>query len=190
MKKHAWKTYIITGCAIVGTILYRKRARRKKLEKKLEEEKKKGFFVVTGSQNLLLNEAIRQTLAGRLSILTLFPFSIHELRQAKVLPELLDEALVKGNYPRVYADGTPAVQLYRNYISGYIERDVRQIKNIFDLGAFQKFMQHCAARSGQLVNFASLADASGVDEKTIKSWITILEATYVVFIATVLQKLW
>lgn len=148
----------------------------------IDSDKKKGFFIITGSQNLLLNEAIRQTLAGRLAILTLYPLAIHELQKAQLLPESIDEAVVKGNYPRVYADGVPVVQLYRNYISGYVERDVRQIKNIFDLGSFQKFMQHCAARSGQLVNFASLADACGVDEKTIKSWITILEATYVVFL--------
>ena len=148
----------------------------------IDEEKKMGYFVITGSQNLLVGEAVTQTLAGRLALLTLFPLSINELKQVNLLPNNIEEAVFKGGYPRVYADNVPAEILYRNYISGYVERDVRQVKNILDLSLFQKFLQLCAGRIGQVLNLSSLGNDCGVDHKTVSAWISLLESTYVIFL--------
>jgi predicted AAA+ superfamily ATPase len=148
----------------------------------IDREKKKGYFIITGSQNLLVNEAVTQTLAGRLAILTLFPLSIHELQQASLLSADIEEIVVKGSYPRVYAEDVSPVKLYANYIRGYIERDVRQIKNVGDLNVFQKFVMLCAGRTGQILNTVSLANDCGIDHKTVRSWLSLLEATYVIFL--------
>lgn len=148
----------------------------------VDKEKKRGYFVLTGSQNLLINQAITQTLAGRISILTLLPLSIHELEKARLLPEKIEYAVFNGSYPRVYSNGIPPENLYSNYISTYVERDVRQIKNIVDLNLFQKFLQLCAGRTGQILNLSSLAIDCGIDHKTARSWLSVLEATYTVFL--------
>ena len=148
----------------------------------VDREKKKGYFILTGSQNILVNRAITQSLAGRMAILTLFPLSISELRDAELLPETLEDALLQGSYPSVFSDKTPPLETYRYYIRSYIERDVRDLKNISNLSLFKHFLQLCAGRSGQLVNFTSLGNDLGVDHKTISSWVSILEATYVIFL--------
>ena len=103
----------------------------------IDREKKKGYFIITGSQNLLLNEAISQTLAGRVALLTLFPLSINELQQASLLTDNIADFVFKGFYPRIYDENVSPVKLHEYYIRGYIERDVRQVKNIFDLNLFQ-----------------------------------------------------
>lgn len=148
----------------------------------VDRENKPGFFILTGSQNLLVNQAVTQTLAGRIAILTLLPLSIHELNEAQLLPDKIEEAVFKGSYPRLYASAITPTRLYSNYIRTYVERDVRQIKNISDLSTFQRFIQLCAARSGQLLNLSSLGNDCGIDHKTAQSWISILEASYIVFL--------
>jgi hypothetical protein len=148
----------------------------------IDREKKKGFFILTGSQNLLISEAITQTLAGRIAILTLLPLSINELRQANLLPERFEELVFTGMYPRVYDEGVSPAKLHENYIRTYIERDVRQIKNIFDLNLFQKLIQLCAGRTGQILNITSLGNDCGVDHKTARSWLSLLEATYIIIL--------
>jgi uncharacterized protein len=148
----------------------------------IDREKKKGYFIITGSQNLLINEAVTQTLAGRISLLTLFPLSINELYQASLLTKNIEDIVFQGTYPRIYAENVSPVNLHANYIRGYIERDVRQIKNIFDLNLFQKFIQLCAGRTGQILNISSLGNDCGIDHKTARSWITLLEASYVIFL--------
>lgn len=148
----------------------------------IDKENKKGFFVVTGSQNLLINEAIRQTLAGRLAILTLYPLSIHELEHASLLPLKMEDVVFQGFYPRIYAEPISAVKLHENYIRQYVERDVRQIKNVLDLNLFQRFLQLCAGRIGQILNLNSLSNDCGVDHKTARSWISLLEASYIIFL--------
>ena len=148
----------------------------------VDEEKKNGYFVLTGSQNILVNQAITQSLAGRNAIITLLPLSISELKSNNLLPDTLEKALFKGCYPKIYATDIPAKILYNNYINSYVERDVRQIKNILDLSTFQKFLMLCAGRIGQLLNFSSLANDCGIDHKTVKSWISLLESTYVIFL--------
>jgi hypothetical protein len=148
----------------------------------IDKEKKKGYFIITGSQNLLINQAITQTLAGRIALFTLFPLSINELKQADILPDTIEELIFKGCYPRIYDEQLSPVKLYEDYIRTYIERDVRQLKNIFDLALFQKFIQLCAGRIGQLLNIASLSNDCGIDTKTARAWLSLLEATYIIFL--------
>ena len=148
----------------------------------VDREKKKGYFIVTGSQNLMVNEAITQTLAGRIALLTLLPLSIEELKNAGLLPEKIEEAVFNGSYPRIYFDAIPAPKLYPNYIDTYIERDIRQLKNIADLALFKKFIQLCAGHIGQSLNLTKLGNECGIDHKTARAWLSILEATYIVFL--------
>ncbi len=147
----------------------------------VDATKKLGFFVLTGSQNFLLNEKISQTLAGRVGILTLLPLSIEELAQNSLLPESLDDLMVKGLYPRLYIQKTTSQRWYESYLQTYIERDVRLIKNIENLGLFQKFIQLCAARIGQIINLSSLATDCGISVPTARSWISLLETSYIAF---------
>lgn len=147
----------------------------------VDREKKNGYFVVTGSQNFLVDQAITQTLAGRMAVLTLLPLSIQELANAALLPTTLEELVFKGSYPKAHAQDISIERLYSNYLRLYVERDVREIKNVADLSMFQKFMRLCAGRIGQVVNFTSLGNDCGINQGTVKAWISLLEASYVVF---------
>lgn len=147
----------------------------------VDSSKKNGYFILTGSQNFLLNELITQTLAGRIAILTLLPLSIREMENANILPSTAEEAIFKGCYPRIYDQNILPSDVYPGYIRTYIERDVRQVKNITDLGDFQKFLKLCAGRIGQLVNLASLGADCGISSGTVKAWLSLLEASYIIF---------
>jgi predicted AAA+ superfamily ATPase len=142
---------------------------------------KPGFFVITGSHNFLLNEKISQTLAGRVAICTLLPLSINEIMTVKKNISL-DQIIFNGSYPRLYATGASPLDLYPPYIKTYVERDVRQITNITDLITFQRFIGLCAGRIGQILNLTSLANDCGVTIATAKSWISILAASYIIFL--------
>jgi len=146
----------------------------------VDEQKIPGQFVVTGSQQFALNERITQSLAGRSANLTLLPFSIVELSAADIFLDHY-EWMLKGFYPRIYDMGIASVEYYREYVFTYVERDLRQITNIGDLGAFQRFMQLLAGRVGQIVNLTSLGSDVGVSYKTVQSWISVLEASYIVY---------
>lgn len=152
-----------------------------------DEKKRPGYFVLTGSQNFLMNQAVTQSLAGRVGIVTLLPLSIKELKDNNLLPKSAHEAIVNGGYPRLYSENFSALELYPSYIHSYIERDVRQLINVENLRTFKKFMQLCAGRVGQLLNIADIATHCGVHRKTIQSWISTLEASYVIF---TLQPYW
>lgn len=147
----------------------------------VDKKKKNGFFIVTGSQNFLVDEAITQTLAGRMAVLTLLLLSISELEEAGLLPEKIETLVQKGLYPKAHAADVSIERLYTNYIRLYVERDVRQIKNVSDLGTFQKFMRLCAGRIGQVINLTSLGNDCGINHSTAKSWISLLEASYIIF---------
>ncbi|HET58765.1 MAG TPA: ATP-binding protein [Chloroflexi bacterium] len=146
----------------------------------VDEQKIPGQFVITGSQQFALNERITQSLAGRSANLTLLPFSIVELSAADIFLDHY-EWMLKGFYPRIYDMDIPPEEYYRGYLFTYVERDLRQIRNIGNLSAFQRFMQLLAGRVGQVVNFSSLGSDVGVDHKTIQSWISVLEASYIVY---------
>ncbi len=149
------------------------------LQVRVDNDPKPGFYVLTGSQNILLNQHISQTLAGRIAIVTLLPLSIEEL--GSHLPHDLAAFLFRGGYPSLYAKKMDPNDWYKGYIQTYVERDVRQIRNIADLSLFQKFIKLCAGRIGQLLNLNSLSDDCGVSLNTIKAWMFILEASYIVF---------
>src|SRR3990167_10351442 len=152
----------------------------------VDKDKKRGYFILTGSQNFLLDEAITQSLAGRISILTLLPFSIKELSDNKILPETSETLMFQGFYPSIYSEEVlpkprPA-QWYANYIHSYLEKDVRQIKNITNLSDFKKFMQLCAARTGQLLNLTPISIECGISINTAKSCISLLESSYIIYL--------
>lgn len=141
-----------------------------------------GRFVITGSQNILLNHHVSQTLAGRVALMTLLPLSIEELRNAAKLPNTASEAIFQGFYPRVYHHSLDPVVFAESYIRTYVERDVRDIQQITSLLEFQKFMRLCAARIGQLLDLTDLSKDAGISLPTVKSWLSVLEASYVIFL--------
>lgn len=143
--------------------------------------KKAGLFVVTGSQNLLLLEAVSQTLAGRIAFIYLLPLSLSELSATSFAKQSLENHLWKGGYPRLYRQRIAASDYYPNYLLTYVERDVRQIKNISNLGLFQRFLKVCATRVGQQINYSSIGNDCGIDQKTVLNWLGILEASFIAF---------
>lgn len=138
-------------------------------------------FVLSGSQNFLLMESITQSLAGRVGILNLLPLSVPEIETQQPFPHL-DAFAWQGGYPATYAENkTPPEIFFDSYTQTYLERDVRQLKNVGDIAQFGKFMRLCAGRTGQPLNLSSLASDTGVAPNTIKAWISILEASYLIF---------
>ncbi|MFN9115910.1 MAG: ATP-binding protein, partial [Bacteroidota bacterium] len=152
------------------------------LQEILDNSKEKGLFILTGSNNFLLQESITQTLAGRIGIMNLLPFSIDELANARRLPKDDNDLMIKGFYPPLYDQKIPPADWCPNYIRTYIEKDVRQIKNITDLVVFERFIRLLAGRTGQELNSSALAIETGVDVKTIQSWIGILESSFIVYL--------
>ena len=153
------------------------------LQVKVDEDKIMGQFVISGSQNFLLLEKITQSLAGRVAIFRLLPFSHAEL-EANAPPLISKEvegAIWRGGYPVLYDRNAEPGSYFQNYLETYVERDVRSILNIKDLNAFQTFLRLCAGRVGQPVNFQSLATEAGISTATVKNWLSILEASYIVF---------
>ena len=147
----------------------------------VDEEKKNAYFILTGSQNFLMNQAISQSLAGRISIHTLLPLSINELKTEKLLYKKFEHALFKGFYPATFSNKTPHKRLYSQYVKTYIERDVRELTHVGDLKTFQTFLGLCAERVGQLVNFSELGRECRISDQTVKRWLSILEASYIIF---------
>jgi predicted AAA+ superfamily ATPase len=152
------------------------------IQLEVDKKNRAGYFILTGSQNFLMNEKITQSLAGRVGILTLLPFSINELSQEKILPARLDDAILKGGYPRRYEKKIASSVFYRSYIHTYLQRDVRQLTNVGNLQTFQKFMSLCAGRVGQLLNAAEIATNCGISRDTAMQWFSILEASYITFL--------
>ena len=150
------------------------------LQQRLDEESRKGTFILTGSNNLLFLEQITQSLAGRVAYMDLLPFSLPELSNIPNALDNLNSRLFLGGYPPVQAEQIEPENWFPAYIRTYIERDVRQIKNIDNLLAFEKCLSLCAGRAGQLVNYSNLANEVGVDYKTIQSWLGVLQASYII----------
>ena len=146
------------------------------------DEKEDIIFILSGSQNFLLLNKITQTLAGRTAVLKLLPFSLNELKPTKYRINNSFEYIFKGSYPRIYDKNIPVEIFYSDYIQTYVERDVRTIKNIGNLSTFNRFLQLCAGRIGQLLNLDSLATDTGITLNTVKSWLSILEASYIVYL--------
>lgn len=151
---------------------------------KVEADKnpQQGYFILSGSQNFLLHEKINESLAGRVYFYNLLPLSIAELDNAHLLLEGTDNQIFKGFYPRVYQPQMNAHEYYQNYISTYVESDIRAIRNIDNILIFKKFMQLCALRVGSTLNIAEVAGACGINEKTAKSWLALLETSFILFL--------
>ncbi|GAB4227556.1 MAG: ATP-binding protein [Deltaproteobacteria bacterium] len=139
-----------------------------------------GMFVLTGSQQFGLLSSISQSLAGRVGLVQLLPFSISELAEARRLPKALDDLLFRGQYPPLHDREFLPGDWFAGYVSTYVERDVRQLVNVRDLSTFQRFVKMCAARTAQLLNLSSLASDCGVSHNTAASWISVLEASYII----------
>jgi hypothetical protein len=152
------------------------------LQSLVDHDRRPGLFILTGSQQFGLLSNISQTLAGRVGLVQLLPFSLHELQSARKTPKTIEELLFKGLYPPIYDRRIPPTNWYSNYVLTYIERDVRQMINVHDLSAFQRFVRMCAARTGQLLNLSSLAIDCGITHNTAKAWLSVLEASYIVFL--------
>lgn len=146
-----------------------------------DQRAKNGEYLITGSQHFLLSEQISQSLAGRIAIFNLLPFSVAELKKGNFVHESWEEYLISGSYPRKWMNDIDTIEFYDNYLKTYIERDVRMLKNILNLDVFQKFIMLLAGRTGQLFNQSSLANELGIDNKTVNSWINLLEASFIAF---------
>jgi len=147
----------------------------------VDESKQNGQFVLTGSHQLELKAAITQSLAGRTGILNLLPLCISEMKKEGISFESAEKYIFNGFLPRIYDQKQRPHTAYANYYQTYVERDVRQLINLKDATLFEKFMKLLAGRVGQLINYQSLGNDVGVDNKTIKQWLSILEASFVVF---------
>lgn len=147
----------------------------------VDESQRPAQFVLTGSQNFLLLEKISQSLAGRVAVFRLLPFSFSELQSSQYAHDDLDAYLFTGTYPPVYDRGYDPRPWYMDYIQTYIERDVRSVRRVTDLALFQKFLGLCAGRVGQLLNLNALAVECGISHNTARDWMSVLEASFLVF---------
>ena len=147
----------------------------------IDDEPTPGRWILTGSQNLALLATVSQSLAGRTAVHHLPPLTHGEVRRFPKHPTTLDEALITGGYPRILDRDLPPADWLGSYVATYIERDMRSIANVGDLIAFQRFIELCAGRTAQLLNYSSLADDCGISQPTAKKWLSIAEASYLVF---------
>ena len=146
----------------------------------VDENPLPGRFILTGSANLLLLQKVTQSLAGRAAFVTLLPFERREIEKTKKAPKSLWDTVWTGSYPVIFDRKVRPQVWLSNYITTYVERDVRQVLQITDLVAFQTFLGLCAGRVGQLVSLASLASDCGVTQPTAKAWLSVLSASYLV----------
>ncbi len=152
------------------------------LKTAVDADPRPGKYIVTGSQRFGLMAGVTESLAGRAAFLTLLPFSVQELKRAKRLPGDPFQAIVKGFYPPLYDRNMTAYDWYTNYIASYVERDVRSVLNVKDLGQFQTFVKMCAARMGQLLTLSALALDCGLSHNTAKAWLSVLDTSGIVYL--------
>ncbi len=146
-----------------------------------DKRNRNGEYILTGSQNFLLMERITQSLAGRVAIFTLLPFSFSELKNSQFSLNDWQKYLYSGSYPRLHTQDILPTDFYSDYLRTYLERDVRLLVNVQNLAIFQRFIQLLAGRTGQLLNQSSLAVEVGVDNKTISAWLSVLETSFIIY---------
>ena len=151
------------------------------LQGSIDEDPRAGRWVLTGSQNLTLLESVSQSLAGRTAVLHLLPLARTEVCRFSTYPTGLDETMLAGGYPRIFDQHLKPSDWLASYVATYLERDVRTISNIGDLTAFQRFVELCAGRTGQLLNLSALAADSGVTQPTARAWLSVLETSFISF---------
>ena len=147
----------------------------------VDEKKQNGFFILTGSDNFSLQQITSQSLAGRIALLTLLPFSMKEIKSETWLAGT-DKRILYGGYPRLITETPDRTFFFKNYIGSYIERDVRQIVNVKDSNLFHRFLTLCAGRIGSILDYTSLSNDCGISVKTVKEWLSILESSYICFL--------
>ena len=150
------------------------------LQTHVDDEGRAGLFVLTGSNQFDVLAGVSQTLAGRIALVPLLPFSLSELQAVGREPDSLEALLYGGLYPPIHDRNLDPGDWCDNYFGTYVERDVRNLLNVRDLGMFQRFLRFCAARTGQLVNTSALANDVGVNHNTITAWLSVLEASYII----------
>lgn len=146
----------------------------------VDTRQRMGDFILTSSQQFSLHSGISQSLAGRVGLIQLLPFSMGELTNAKQQAASLETQMLTGGYPPLYDRPIAPPDWYGNYVATYLERDVRELLAVRDLALFQRFLKMCAARSGQLLNLSALAADCGISHVTAREWLSVLEASYVV----------
>ena len=151
------------------------------LQTKVDEDKIMGQYILSGSQNFHLMQNITQSLAGRVALFKLLPFDIDEMQAVNWLSDDYAINLQKGFYPAIYDRNIPSKVFYSNYIQTYVERDLSELIHVKDLKQFRNFISLCAARAGQLLNLNSLANECGISQPTAKSWVSVLENSYIVY---------
>ena len=148
----------------------------------IDKERVNGRFLLTGSQMFNVMQGMSETLAGRVALFELLPLSFQELNKVPQDPIPCFEQIIKGFYPTPNTQEMDLQLFYGSYLSTYVERDVRQIKNIHDIATFQRFLELLAARVGNLLNMQDLANDCGVANATVKNWISILESSRIIYL--------
>ncbi len=152
------------------------------LQSIVDDKRQMGRYILTGSQQFGLLSGITQSLAGRVGMVQLLPFSHGELMGAGLAPSSPEEIIYTGSYPPLYDRELAPADWYPGYVSTYLERDLRQLIQVRNLSLFQLFLRMCAARTGQLLNLSSVANDCGITHNTAKAWISVLEASYILFL--------
>ena len=152
------------------------------LQSRVDADNRMGRYILTGSQQFGLMSGISQSLAGRTAFIELLPFALPELTKVNKVSTDIDQMLLTGSYPPLYDRDVSPSAWFASYVTAYVERDVRQLLKIQDLETFQQFMRLCAGRTGQILNLSSLASECGITHNTAKAWISVLEASYLVFL--------
>lgn len=146
----------------------------------LDDVRKDGFFILTGSNNFLLQQSISQSLAGRIGYIDLLPLCYKEILQFKRKNYSIEDLILNGCYPEVYDKTRKPVLWYPAYIRTYIDRDVKQLRNIENTLIFNRFLQLCAGRTGQQLNISALSNEAGVEFRTCQAWLSILQSSYII----------
>lgn len=150
------------------------------IQAEVDERPAPGRFVLTGSEHLGVSDAVAQSLAGRTAVHHLYPLSLEEIRRFAHPPQTLLEALLRGGYPRIHAQGIRPERWLADYVQTYVERDVRRIVRVGDLEAFHRFVRLVAGRSAQELNLSTLGSDAGISHNTARSWLSVLEASFLV----------
>lgn len=145
------------------------------------DEDPKAFFILSGSYNMLMMENVSQSLAGRTAIFYLLPLSLQELVNAGISGKTYEELIFQGFYPRLYDRDLEPSSFFPSYLETYVQRDVRQIKNIGNLNLFTRFLSICAGHAGQTINYSKLANDAGISLTTVQNWLSILETSFIIY---------
>lgn len=152
------------------------------LQQIIDESNKDGQFILTGSNNFMLQESISQSLAGRIGYIDLLPLNYNEILEFKKKNYETDDLIFRGCYPEIYDKKRLPEIWYPSYIRTYVERDVKQLRNIDNTLLFNRFLQLCAGRTGQLFSAAAISNECGIDVRTVNAWIEILQSSYIIFL--------